>query len=634
MPKPEGPYPLLSSIESPADLRKLPASKLPELAAELREFLIHSVSTRGGHFAAGLGTVELTIALHYVYETPVDQLVWDVGHQAYPHKVLTGRRDRLHTIKQRAGLAPFPTPSESEYDTFGVGHSSTSVSAALGMAIAAAHQGSSRRCVAVIGDGAMTAGMAFEALCHAGSLPNDLLVVLNDNEMSISENVGALSNYLARVLSGRFYSHLRESGKKVLAPMPPVWELARRSEEHMKGMVLPGTMFEEMGFNYIGPVDGHDLKALVTTLGNIRKLKGPQFLHVVTRKGKGYAPAEADPIKWHGPGPFDPLSGTIFKEKSAGPSYSQVFGQWLCDIAAADPKIVAITPAMREGSGLVEYSKRFPTRYYDVAIAEQHAVTLAAGMAAAGMKPVVAIYSTFLQRGYDQLIHDVALQNLPVTFAIDRAGMVGSDGATHQGSFDLSFTRCIPNMVIMAPADEDECRQMLYTATTLQGPAAVRYPRGPGPGTAPVAQMSALAVGRAEIRRQGRSGLALIAVGSMVAAAQKIAERLDATVVNLRFIKPLDEDLLLDIAARHSALVTIEENVVAGGAGSAVGELLAAQDIQLSLLQIGIPDRFVEHGSREECLVLAGLDPASLSATIERWWARHAAIRARSVGGL
>jgi 1-deoxy-D-xylulose-5-phosphate synthase len=458
--------------------------------------------------------------------------------------------------------------------------------------------------------------------------------VLNDDERSISENVGALSNYLARVLSGRFYSQLRESGKKVLAPMPTVKELARRSEEHMKGMVLPGTMFEEMGFNYIGPVDGHDLKALVTTLKNIKKLKGPQFLHVVTRKGKGYAPAEADPIKWHGPGPFDPQSGTIFKEKSQGPTYSQVFGQWLCDIAALDPAIVAITPAMREGSGLVEYSKRFPERYFDVAIAEQHAVTLAAGLATSGMKPVVAIYSTFLQRGYDQLIHDVALQNLPVTFAIDRAGMVGSDGATHQGSFDLSFLRCIPNMVIMAPADEDECRQMLYTATTVKGPAAVRYPRGAGPGTPLVQQLTALPIGRAEVRRQGRSGLALIAVGAMVAPAQRIAERLDATLVNLRFIKPLDEDLVLQIAARHSALVTLEENVVAGGAGSAIGELLASQDIQISLLQIGIPDRFIEHGSREDCLALAGLDAATLMGTIERWWARHADTRARSVGAL
>src|ERR1700761_668024 len=446
-------YPLLETIASPTDLRKLPASKLNELAQELRQFLIHSVATRGGHFAAGLGTVELTIALHYVFNTPDDRLVWDVGHQAYPHKVLTGRRGQLHTIKQQDGLAPFPTRSESEYDTFGVGHSSTSISAALGMAVAAAQRGEKRRVVAVIGDGALTAGMAFEALNHAGSSPTDLLTVLNDNDMSISENVGALSNYLARALSGKMYSHLRESGKKVLQKMPTVWELARRSEEHLKGMVLPGTLFEEMGFNYVGPVDGHDVKALVETLRNLKNLKGPQFLHVVTRKGKGYAPAEADPIKWHGPGPFDPASGQIFKEASTGPSYSQIFGKWLCDMSERAPAIVGITPAMREGSGLVEYSKRFPARYFDVAIAEQHAVTLAASMAVEGLKPIVAIYSTFLQRAYDQLIHDVALRNLPVVFSVDRAGLVGSDGATHQGSYDLSFLRCIPNMVIMAPAD-------------------------------------------------------------------------------------------------------------------------------------------------------------------------------------
>src|SRR5579863_2833606 len=474
--------PLLESIDTPADLRRLPPTKLVQLAAELREFLIHSVSTRGGHFAAGLGTVELTVALHYVFNTPDDRLVWDVGHQAYPHKVLTGRRELLHTIKQDKGLAPFPTRGESEYDTFGVGHSSTSISAALGMAIAAAKRGEDRRAVAIIGDGALTAGMAFEALNHAGSLPTDLLIVLNDNDMSISENVGALSNYLARALSGRMYSHLRESGKKVLRQMPTVWELARRSEEHLKGMVLPGTLFEEMGFNYIGPIDGHDVKALVSTLGNLQKLRGPQFLHIVTRKGKGYAPAEADPIKWHGPGPFDPASGMIFKEASTGPTYSQIFGKWLCDMAERDPTVVGITPAMREGSGLVEYSKRFPARYYDVAIAEQHAVTFAAGLAAEGLKPVVAIYSTFLQRAYDQLIHDVALQNLPVIFALDRAGLVGSDGATHQGSYDLTFLRCIPNLIIMAPADENECRQMLYTGTTLASPTVIRYPRGTGAG--------------------------------------------------------------------------------------------------------------------------------------------------------
>jgi 1-deoxy-D-xylulose-5-phosphate synthase len=567
-----------------------------------------------------LGTVELTIALHYVFNTPYDRLVWDVGHQAYPHKVLTGRRDQLHTIKQHLGLAPFPTRSESEYDTFGVGHSSTSISAALGMAVAASQQGQNRRAVAIIGDGALTAGMAFEALNHAGSLPTDLLIVLNDNDMSISENVGALSNYLARALSGRMYSNLRESGKKVLSQMPTVWELARRSEEHLKGMVLPGTLFEEMGFNYIGPIDGHDVKALVTTLRNLQKLRGPQFLHVVTRKGKGYAPAEADPIKWHGPGPFDPASGMIFKEASTGPTYSQIFGKWLCDMAERDPAVVGITPAMREGSGLVEYSKRFPERYHDVAIAEQHAVTFAAGLAAEGLKPVVAIYSTFLQRAYDQLIHDVALQNLPVVFAVDRAGLVGSDGATHQGSYDLSFLRCIPNMVIMAPSDENECRQMLYTATTLSSPTVVRYPRGTGSGVAVEAEMNALAVGRGQIRREGRSGLAILVFGTLLESARKIAERLDATLVNMRFVKPLDETLVMSIAARHRAIITIEENAVMGGAGSAVGELFASEGVILPLHHIGIPDRFIEHGSRETCLAAAGLDLAGLTANVEDWW--------------
>jgi 1-deoxy-D-xylulose-5-phosphate synthase len=626
-------YPLLSGISLPADLRRLPVARLPELARELREFLIQSVSTRGGHFAAGLGTVELTIALHYVYDTPHDRLVWDVGHQAYPHKVLTGRRDRLHTIKQDGGLAPFPSRAESEYDTFGVGHSSTSISAALGMAVAAARAGEDRRVVAVIGDGAMTAGLAFEALNHAGSLPADLLVILNDNDMSISENVGALSNQFARALSGRVYAHLREGGKKVLRPMPTVWELARRSEEHLKGMVLPGTLFEEMGFNYIGPMDGHDVRALVTTLRNISKLRGPQFLHVVTRKGKGYAPAEADPIKWHGPGPFDPVSGTIFKEKSSGPTYSQIFGDWLCDMAEADPRIIGITPAMREGSGLVGFSKRFPDRYFDVAIAEQHAVTFAAGLAVSGLKPVVAIYSTFLQRAYDQLIHDVALQNLPVVFAVDRAGLVGSDGATHQGSYDLSFVRCIPNTVIMAPADENECRQMLYTASTLRAPAIVRYPRGNGPGVPVVREMTALPVGKAQLRREGKSGLALLAFGALVAPAARIADDLDATLVNMRFVKPLDEELVVAIAARHRALITIEENATLGGAGSAVAELLAAEGLQLPLLQLGIPDRFIEHGSREGCLTAAGLDAAGLEASISRWWALQAPERMRSAGG-
>ena len=630
-----GKNPLLNTIETPADLRRLNTAKLPALAQELREFLIQSVSTRGGHFAAGLGTVELTIALHYVFDTPRDRIVWDVGHQAYPHKVLTGRRDRLHTIKQPNGLAPFPARSESEYDTFGVGHSSTSISAALGMAVGAERLGDDRRVVAVIGDGAMTAGMAFEALNHAGSLPTNLLVILNDNDMSISENVGALSSQLARALSGRMYAHLREGGKKVLRQMPTVWELARRSEEHLKGMVLPGTLFEELGFNYIGPVDGHDVRALVTTLKNLRQLHGPQFLHVVTKKGKGYAPAEADPIKWHGPGPFDPASGTIFKEKATGPTYSQIFGQWLCDMATRDPRIIGVTPAMREGSGLVEYSKRFPDRYFDVAIAEQHAVTFAAGLACEGLKPIVAIYSTFLQRAYDQLIHDVALQNLPVVFALDRAGLVGSDGATHQGSYDVSFLRCIPNMTLMAPADENECRQMLYTATTLTGPSAVRYPRGTGPGVPLVEEMTALPVGKAQLRREGRSGLAILVFGTLLDSAQKIAERLDATLVNMRFIKPMDEDLVISIAARHRAIITIEENSTIGGAGSAVGELLASEGLLVPLLQLGIPDRFIEHGSRDSCLVAAGLDHAGLTSSIERWWALQTRERERirSAGG-
>jgi 1-deoxy-D-xylulose-5-phosphate synthase len=628
-------YPLLESIGLPADLRRLPQPKLAQLAGELREFLIHSVSTRGGHFAAGLGTVELTIALHYVFNTPYDRLVWDVGHQAYPHKVLTGRRELLHTIKQDKGLAPFPTRSESDFDTFGVGHSSTSISAALGMAIAAAKRGEDRRAVAIIGDGALTAGMAFEALNHAGTSPADLLIILNDNDMSISENVGALSNYLARALSGRMYAHLREGGKKVLRQMPTVWELARRSEEHLKGMVLPGTLFEEMGFNYIGPVDGHDVKALVATLSNVKKLKGPQFLHVVTRKGKGYAPAEADPIKWHGPGPFDPASGKIFKEASSGPTYSQIFGQWLCDMAERDPNVIGITPAMREGSGLVEFSRRFPDRYFDVAIAEQHAVTFAAGLACEGFKPIVAIYSTFLQRAYDQLIHDVAVQNLPVVFALDRAGLVGSDGATHQGSYDLSFLRCIPNMVVMTPSDENECRQMLFTGTTLSSPSAVRYPRGTGPGVAVVAEMTALPVGRAQTRREGRSGLAILVFGTLLDSARKIAERLDATLVNMRFVKPLDAALVESVAARHRAIVTVEENAVMGGAGSAVAEALAAAGIQVPMLQLGIPDKFIEHGSRETCLAAAGLDLASLTASIDRWWSAQGQGRMiRSVSGV
>ena len=611
---------LLERVQTPADLRALPAADLPRLADELRQFLIRTVATRGGHFAAGLGTVELTIALHHVYDTPRDRIVWDVGHQAYPHKVLTGRRDQLQSIKQRDGLAPFPDRDESPYDTFGTGHSSTSVSAALGMAIGSQLRGEDRRAVAVIGDGAMSGGMAFEALNHAGSLPTDLLVVLNDNEMSISEGVGALSQYFGRMLAGRFYSTLRKGGKKVLSQMPTMRELARRSEEHVKGMVLPGTMFEEMGFNYIGPIDGHDLKALVAALTNIRSLKGPQFLHVVTRKGKGYAPAEADPITWHGPGPFDPATGTIYKEKTTSPSYSRIFGDWLCDMAAADPLIVGITPAMREGSGLVEFSKRFADRYYDVAIAEQHAVTFAAGLATEGLKPVVAIYSTFLQRGYDQLIHDVALQKLPVVFALDRAGLVGGDGATHQGSFDISFLRCIPNLVVMTPSDENECRQLLYTATTIDGPAAVRYPRGTGPGTAIEAAMTALPVGRAVTRREGRAELAILSFGPLLPAALAAAEDHDATVLDMRFVKPIDRDAVMRVALRCRGLVTLEENAVAGGAGSAVSELLAEAGVAIPMLHIGIPDRFIEHGSREDCLAMAGLDAGTIRKRIGQWW--------------
>jgi 1-deoxy-D-xylulose-5-phosphate synthase len=616
-------FPRLAAIESPADLRRLPEAELPAVAAELRGYLIETLARIGGHFAANLGTVELTVALHYVFDTPTDRLVWDVGHQAYAHKVLTGRRDALDTIRRQGGLAPFPSRDESEFDTFGVGHSSTSVSAALGMAIALAAsappkggdaRGEDSRVVAVIGDGAMTAGMAFEALNHGGALHPNLLVVLNDNDMSISENVGGLSNYFAKLLSGKTYYKLREGSKKVLAHMPTMWELARRSEEHVKGMVFPGTMFEELGWNYLGPIDGHDLDTLVTTLRNLRNMHGPQFLHVVTRKGKGFAPAEADPIKYHGPSSFDPVSGAI-PVKAAKPTYSEVFGQWLCDAAEREPKLMAITPAMREGSGLVEYSQRFPERYFDVGIAEQHAVTLAAGMACEGLKPVVAIYSTFLQRAYDQLVHDVAVQDLPVTFAIDRAGVVGPDGATHAGSFDLAFLRCLPNMVVMAPADEDECRRMLDTALDCGHPAAVRYPRGAGIGMAAERAARPLPVGKAELRRRGRE-LLIVGVGAMVPALGALAEELDATLLNLRFVKPLDEALLLELARSHARIVTVEDGCVAGGAGSAVGEALAAHGLRLPLLQLGLPDRFLAHGSRDELLTAAGLDPASLRRAV------------------
>lgn len=611
----QSPYPLLDTIDSPADLRALPESSLEQVATEVRAFLLDSVSRSGGHFAAGLGSVELTIALHYLYQTPEDRIVWDVGHQAYPHKILTGRKERLHTIRKWEGLAPFPKREESRYDTFGVGHSSTSISAALGMAIAARLTGSERRAVAVIGDGAMTAGVAFEALNHAGDLGADLLVVLNDNNMSISPNVGALSNRFAQILSGKLYTSVRENSKKVLSQMPPVWELARRAEEHVKGLIVPGTLFEEFGFNYIGPIDGHDLPALIATLRNIGKLGGPQLLHVITKKGKGYAPAEADPVKYHGVTPFDPKIGIVASDKPSTPSYSKVFGDWVCDMAARDPRLVAITPAMREGSGLVRFEQEYPDRYFDVAIAEQHSVNVAAGMACDGLKPVVAIYSTFLQRGYDQVIHDVSNQNLPVLFALDRAGLVGADGPTHNGSYDISFLRCLPNMTVMTPADENECRQMLYTGFTLDGPSAVRYPRGSGTGVTPDAEMTALPLGKGEVLRRGKR-VAILGFGTMVPPALEVAERLDATVVNMRFVKPLDTSLVLELAAAHDLLVTVEENVVAGGAGSAVNEALAAAGQAVKIANYGLPDRLIQHGSRDDMLRDAGLTAEGIEAFV------------------
>lgn len=609
-------YALLESIDNPDDLRHLSQEQLSELADELRRFLIQSVSHTGGHLSAGLGTIELTIALHYVFNTPDDRLVWDVGHQSYPHKILTGRREQMPTLRQQDGLAGFPKRDESPYDTFGVGHSSTSISAALGMALAAREQNIDRKAVAVIGDGALTAGMAFEALNHAGDVDANLLVILNDNEMSISPNVGGMSNYLARMLSGKFYSSVRENSKKVLGNIPTVWELARRAEEHVKGMVVPGTLFEELGFNYIGPIDGHDLPTLVSTLRNMREIDGPQFLHVVTKKGKGFTPAEQNPCTYHGVGKFDPDNGELLAKGSAT-TYTQVFSEWLCDMAEDDKRLIGITPAMREGSGLVEFSQHFPSRYIDVGIAEQHAVTVAAGLACEGMKPVVAIYSTFLQRAYDQLIHDVALQNLPVLFAIDRAGLVGPDGPTHAGSFDLSYLSCIPNMTIMAPADENECRQMLYTGYCVDGPAAVRYPRGTGPGVDVEKEMTALPLGRAELRRQGKR-IALLAYGSMVAVAEATGEALDATVVNMRFIKPLDETLVLKLAEEHELLVTIEENAVIGGAGSLVATLLSTQTKQPNLIQMGLPDHFIQHGDRQNLLNESGLSIQGIIARINR----------------
>ena len=609
-------WPLLESIDSPADLRQLQRGQLPELARQMRRYLLETVSTTGGHLAAGLGTIELTIALHYIFNTPADKLVWDVGHQTYPHKILTGRRERMATLRQKDGIAGFPKRSESEYDAFGTGHSSTSISAALGLSIAARKRGSDQKSVAIIGDGAMTGGMAFEALNHAGDSDADLLVILNDNDMSISPNVGGLSNHLTRLLSGHLYSTVRQGGKKVLERMPSVWELARRTEEHVKGMVAPGTLFEELGFNYFGPVDGHDLTTLVPILRNLYDQKGPRFLHVVTQKGKGYFPAEDDPSRYHGVGKFDTSTGESTGSQEQSPTFTRVFGDWLCDMATEDSRLIGITPAMREGSGLVEFSEQFPDRYFDVGIAEQHAVTLAAGMACDGLKPVVAIYSTFLQRAYDQLIHDVAMQNLPVLFAIDRAGIVGADGPTHTGAYDISYLRCIPNMVVMTPADADEARCMLTTGFLHDGPAAVRYPRGSTAGKRPRRELIAIDFGRAELCRQGRR-VALLVFGPSLAAARDIAEQLDATLYNMRFVKPLDEDAVRSAADNHDLLVTIEENALAGGAGSAVNEWLAANRRRTEILNLAFPDTYVGQGSRAEMLSDWGLDAESMLRTIQ-----------------
>jgi 1-deoxy-D-xylulose-5-phosphate synthase len=611
----ENPFPLLSTIDDPADLRLLPSSELKQLATELRGFLIDSVSRTGGHLAAGLGVVELTIGLHYVFDTPHDRIVWDVGHQAYPHKILTGRRDRMARLRQQGGLSGFPKRAESPYDTFGVGHSSTSISAALGMAIAAKQKAEKRHIIAVIGDGALSAGMAFEALNHGGPLDPDLLIILNDNEMSISPPVGAISSHLARLLSGGLYTRMREGSKTALRGMPQLRELVGRWEEHMKGMVMPSTLFEELGFNYIGPVDGHDMDAVVATLRNMKKMPGPRLLHLMTQKGHGYEPAEHAPTTYHGVTPFDLKTGAV-RAKAGGKSYTQIFGEWLCDRAERDSRLLAITPAMREGSGLVAFSERYPDRYFDVGIAEQHAVTLAAGMACEGMKPVVAIYSTFLQRGYDQLVHDVCLQGLAVTFAVDRAGLVGADGPTHAGAFDYSYTRPLPHIVIMAPADEHECWWMLETALAYDGPAMVRYPRGSGPGVV-IDQRGGelLPIGKAQVRREGQA-VALLAFGSRVAAAEAVGERLNATVVNMRYVKPLDDLLILEMAERHRLLVTIEENAVAGGAGSAVSELLAEQGVLVRCLHLGLPDRCQEQASHEQQLAACGLDAAGIEDAV------------------
>ncbi len=606
---------MLNQINSPEDLRKLSKDELPAACDALRTLLLDSVAETGGHFAAGLGTVELTIALHYVFDTPNDRLLWDVGHQAYGHKILTGRRDEIKTIRKKDGLAPFPRREESEYDAFGVGHSSTSISAALGMTLAAKQRGLERQSVAIIGDGAMTAGMAYEALNHAADLDANMLVILNDNEMSISPNVGGLRKYLTRLLSSRFYSTVRESSKKILSSTPVMKRFARRAEEHTKGMILPSTLFEEMGFLYYGPVDGHDVIELVKILENIKDVDEPKFLHVVTQKGKGYTPAEDDPCAYHAVPVFDLKTGVVPSTKASTPSYTQVFSEWICDMAAVDDRLVAITPAMREGSGLVEFSTQYPNRYYDVAIAEQHAVTLAAGMACEGIKPIVAIYSTFLQRAYDQLIHDVALQNLPVVFAIDRAGLVGADGATHSGNYDYSYLRCIPNMIIMAPSDENECRQMLYTAFLQDTPTAVRYPRGKGIGIHPKKKMQAIEIGKAKVLQQGKR-IAILLFGSLLANSTIAAEKLDATLINMRFVKPMDEALLRETARTHDIVVTIEDNATKGGAGSGVNEFLLQENISIPILNIGIPDEYLEHAEREQQLELIGLDADGLVASI------------------
>ena len=617
-------FPLLQTINDPADLRRLARADLKQLATELRAFVIESVSQTGGHLSSNLGTVELTVALHHVFNTPEDRLVWDVGHQTYPHKILTGRRDRMHTLRQLGGISGFPQRAESVYDTFGTAHSSTSISAALGMALAAQRKGEDRHAVAIIGDGAMTAGMAFEALNNAGVADANLLVILNDNDMSISPPVGALNRYLAQLMSGQFYAAAKNVGKTVLRPVPPLLELAKRLEQQAKGMVVPATLFEKFGFNYIGPIDGHDLDSLIPTLENIKGLKGPQFLHVVTKKGQGYKLAEADPVAYHGPGKFDPAVGLVKSTAAPKQTFTQVFGEWLCDMAAQDDRLVGITPAMREGSGMVEFHKRFPDRYYDVGIAEQHAVTFAAGMACEGVKPVVAIYSTFLQRGYDQMIHDVALQNLPVVFALDRAGLVGADGATHAGAYDIPFVRCIPNMSMACPADERECRQLLSTAFAQDHPVAVRYPRGSGAGVAPLRGLEGLPFGKGEIRRERKGGqvdaetprIAILAFGTLLYPALQAAEALDATVVNMRWAKPLDTALLLDVAACHDALVTLEEGAIMGGAGSAVMEALAAAKVVLPVLQLGLPDVFIEHGDPAKLLSLQGLDAEGIRLAI------------------